>query len=758
MEGTTRAATGRQGLHQIVYRWQHQDLFGHKGLGPAATSLSIAELARITPDLAEAVTAEFGGDGAPSASTSLLHVDSFAAAVHRAPTEFECGRLANHAHVLLGSRAELTPHVVLALDGWEWRHGQPQLGEIPVGRRLDRVPRAILDDALTARAFALRDAARRQADALTFLLAAVLRRPTASFSVRLADCGGDAVALLWGLFDLVTVPLPGPLTFSTYETDDETHRPRFVVVPRWPSQLPSGRHRVDPDTEARTDVFRDAAERMVARYVADDWDTMYPLLRGLQELRRIPPYDRAVEIRERFGAAEVFVVGAQPRLETPEVVPGESDEALTRASAPYDSRFAAEREADAAASRADARVDPEEPQVPNGPDAGPGAGEAPGEPAGSALGTPARTDSPSPPEAGAGAGAGLAAGAAQPLPRRTPGRGPRPGPRIPKRVSAEAAGSAGAASPAPPATGSAPTPPSEPPAQGAGRIPPPASGSRPEPAPDRADAVRSAAEQPVSRAPSQPSGQEIGRAPSAGTPRPVPIPARADADPATVEPPAPLPPAALDERPAPALTEPEAFPRSAAALPERPEEPPPSAGPADREAWKQRGVYDEDIDALEFATDQIATGGADRAVAFVEDVVALAVALELADVRLLPYIAEHLPRRLDDAPKWSHREREAVRHMLLHPVRYGDRLLGADVAPPVLRRLFERLVRVVLSLEKDPAGLLRILARELMSERRKLPPYPVLDDVLRRSSWEPAYHRELGRRWAELNPPWTGGP
>lgn len=553
MEGTT--TPGRQGLHQIVYRWQHRDLFGHKGLGPVATSLPTADLARFAPDVAQTVTGEFGGDGAPSASTSFVHVDSFAAVVHRVAAEYEGGRLTNDAHVLLGTRAELTPHAVLALDGWGWRRDQLPLAEIPVGRRLDRVPREILDDALADRAFALRDAARRQADALTVVLAAVLRRPTSGFSIRLADTGGNSAALLWGLFDLVTVPLPGPLTFSTYEIDDETTRPRFVVVPRWPQQLPSGRYRIDPESEARTDVYRDAAERLVARYVADDWDTMYPFLRGLQELRRSAPYDRAEEICERLGGSGEFAVAVEPAPEEPETP-----------------------------------AQPEEPE-------------------------------PAPPEA------------VQEAPRETP---------------------------APPA-------------------------------------------------------------------------------------------------PAPALAEPEAFPRTPAGAPERPEEPPPSAGPADRDRWKRRGVYDEDIDALEFATDQISAGGADRAVAFVEDVVALAVALELADVRLLPYIAEHLPSRFDDAPKWSHRERQAVRHVLLHPVRYGDRLAEARVAPPVIRHLFDRLVRVVLSLEKDPAKLLRVVARELMSERRKLAPYPVLDDVLRRSSWEPAYHQELGRRWAELNPPWADG-
>lgn len=588
MEGTTSATTGRQELHQIVYRWQHRDLFGSKGLGPVATSLPMADLARLTPDIVPAVTAEFGGDGAPSESTSFVHVDSFAAAVYRVAAEYEGGRLANDAHVLLGTRAELTPHAVLALDGWAWRAGEPELADIPVGRRLGRVSPDALDDALAERAFALRDAARGQADALAVVLAAVLRRPTSGFSIRLADCGGDPVALLWGLFDLVTVPVPGPLTFSTYETDDDEARPRFVVVPRWTPQLPDGRYRIKPDTEARTDVFRDAADLMVERYVADDWDTMYPLLRGLQDLRRTAPYDRAEAIRARLGGGEGFAVAT-------------------------------------------------------------GAGTK-------------RTDAPE---------------AESPATAWTDAR-------------------------------------------------------REEPQTDPETVTRRA--EPSRAAPSE-------AVPSQEVPGP--------AEPPWSEPPAP--------DPAPALAEPEAFPRSPVTAPERPEEPPPSAGPADRERWKRRGVYDEDIDALEFATDQITTGGADRAVAFVEDVVALAVALELADVRLLPYIAEHLPSRFDDAPKWSHRERQAVRHVLLHPVRYGDRLAEAHVAPPVMRHLFDRLVRVVLSLEKDPAKVLRVLARELMSERRKLAPYPVLDDVLRRSSWEPEYHRELGRRWAELNPPWTDG-
>ncbi|MGR6997091.1 hypothetical protein ACU686_01480 [Yinghuangia aomiensis] len=122
------------------------------------------------------------------------------------------------------------------------------------------------------------------------------------------------------------------------------------------------------------------------------------------------------------------------------------------------------------------------------------------------------------------------------------------------------------------------------------------------------------------------------------------------------------------------------------------------------------------------AVAQIADGGADRAVAFVEDVVALVAALELADVRLLPYIAAQLPHRFDDAPAWTVRERRAVRYALARPDRYGARLAEADVARDVVRTLLDRLARVVLSLEKDPAVPLRVLARDMLGDRRKLPP------------------------------------
>lgn len=812
MEGTTRPTTSRQPLHQIVYRWQRQDLFGRKGLGPAATSLPVADLARLVPDLSEAVAAEFGGDGVPLTSTSLIHVDSFAAVVHRVASEFEQGRLGNHAHVLLGARAALTPHAVLALDGWTWRVGQPQLAEIPVGRRLARVPATILEDALAERAFQLRDAARTLPEALTVVLAAVLRRPTMGFSVRLADCGGDPVALLWGLFDLITVPLPGPLTFSTYETADGTTRPRFVVVPRWPSQLWSGRHRIDPDAEARTDVFREAAELMVRRYVEDDWDTMYPLLRGLQGLRRHQPYDRAVEIRERFGTGRDFGAGAVSlRLPNEEIVPGESAEALSRAATWQESRLAAEageEAADAAVAVAEAEAAdashvgepvavalPIRDVPPRGPDATldellhaeepeESAATAPA-PRAAAAAVPSAGPEPAPAATTASAATAAPESAAHepaaqesirptagtPLPRRTPNAGR---PAIP--TTRETRSGAVQPPPAPlPRTSGEPTESqATPPEATEGKAPPPGRSVLPrrplrgvrsarprrhdhDPAsePDATSAHGVAL--PGPGAMSESAEPEAAHAPTAEDVEHAPVPTTGEASPAgDVDADSAT---GTDAERDPALSEPEAFPlRPPAAVPTRPEDPPPSAGNADRERWKRRGVYDEDIDALEFAADQIADGGADRAVAFVEDVVALAVALELADLRLLPYVAEHFPRRLDDAPKWTQRERQAVRDVLLHPVRYGDRLEEAGVEPKVVRRMFERLVRVVLTLEKDPSRPLRALALDLMSDRRRLAPYPVLDDVLRRSSWEPAYYQELGRRWAELNPPAEAEP
>ncbi|MGW0659702.1 hypothetical protein [Streptodolium elevatio] len=869
MEGSTQPTTSRQPLHQIVYRWQRQDLFGRKGLGPAATSLPVADLARLVPDLSEAVAAEFGGDGAPQNSTSLIHVDSFAAVVHRVASEFEQGRLGNHAHVLLGTRAALTPHAVLALDGWSWRTGQPQLAEIPVGRRLARVPDTVLDDALAERAFALRDAARTRAEELTVVLAAVLRRPTMGFSVRLADVG-DPVALLWGLFDLITVPLPGPLTFSTYETTDGTTRPRFVVVPRWPSQSWSGRHRIDPDSEARTDVFREAAELMVRRYVEDDWDTMYPLLRGLQGLRRHQPYDRAVEIRDRFAAGtDLGAGGGTPlRLSNEEVVPGESTQALSRAAAWQEARLAEEaaaaetgHEADAGGTGPAAEAGREAwsdvgsgPRADTGPHAASTTTAAPptaadpgtagaaevrvaeppvrpvrdvppdepdatldqllgGDPPETARSAPARSDTsavmftePAGSEVAAAEAAPRITGA--PLPRRTPNAGhpaipttrdgrqtaslappPHPGDAAvppdddrpddfrPEEIRAEEVPSAEAlpedtASASPAARSVLPRRPlrgvrsARPKRPGAGPEPDvPAERAEAHPAAGRAEAYPDRDAAPGLGGPEPAPGQAIHQAPAAA-PEPasddhVPVQApdqgrkraaEADRDPDLD--PGLAPEVGADHDLDPVLAEPEAFPlRPPAAVPLRPEDPPPSAGNADRERWKRRGVYDEDIDALEFAADQVADGGADRAVAFVEDVVALAVALELADLRLLPYVAEHFPRRLDDAPKWTQRERQAVRDVLLHPARYGDRLVEAGVEAKVVRRMFERLVRVVLTLEKDPARPLRALALDLMSDRRRLAPYPVLDDVLRRSSWEPAYYQELGRRWAELNPP-----
>ncbi|MDI2131818.1 hypothetical protein [Yinghuangia seranimata] len=715
MEGSTRATTTRQPLHQIVYRWQRQDLFGRKGLGPAATSLPVADLARLGPDLADSVAAEFGGDGAPLTSTSLVHVDAYAAVVHRVAAEFEQGRLGNNAHVLLGTRAALTPHAVLALDGWSWRAGQPALGEIPVGRRLARVPAKILDDALTERAFALRDAAREQGDALAVVLAAVLRRPTMGFSLRTADTGGDPVGLLWGLFDLITVPLPGPLTFSTYETADDTGRPRFVVVPRWPSRLWSGRHRIDPDAEARTDVFRVAADLMVRRYADSDWDTMYPLLTGLQSVRGMPPYDRAVEIRDRFAAASGTTAGWSGGIATDAAL---AAEAVDRVHEAVESGF---------------DTTPDEPADDDGP-VDPLERTA-------RLRAAGLVRAPEPLRVGPTAFDDLEwdEAEAEAYAERGGGRGDESSTFafFDKRVGDDEGGAVGPEPEPGPGPGRGPEP---------GRGPGDGAASGDETGPDggrgplpRQDGARDA---------------DVGRGVE-----PAP---ESDLTEATGLHTAAVP--AFDDD---ALSgEPEAFPRRSApaaqtvgaALPDRPDAPPPSAGTAEHERWKHRGVYDEDIDALKFAADQVADGGAERAVAFVEDIVALAAALELADIRLMPYVVEHLPRRLDDAPRWSQRERHAVRHTLLYPVRYGDRLVEAGVDPQAVRHLFERVVRVVLTLEKDPAKPLRILAQDMVSDRRRLAPYPVLDDVLRHSAWDEVYYQEIGRRWLELNPFAEGEP
>ncbi|MGC0422534.1 hypothetical protein [Embleya sp. AB8] len=204
--------------------------------------------------------------------------------------------------------------------------------------------------------------------------------------------------------------------------------------------------------------------------------------------------------------------------------------------------------------------------------------------------------------------------------------------------------------------------------------------------------------------------------------------------------------------------------------PPTPGAPPTSAGNAPWSVWAEYGVPDTEVDKIRRAVKRLpdkptlrerALGGgaAKTEVAGIDNVVTLAVALRLADLRVLPVLADRLITRLEQrrrqlAPEaWNPDDLRAMRETLLDAEQFGDRLAAAGAGEKRTRKLLEQLLVVVLAPKTDTKGILRQVAICTLSDRRDRSPNPLIEEILLNSQWAEAFRTELGRRWSEQNPP-----
>lgn len=305
-------------LDHIVYRWGFSSLLGRQGMGPIATTLNERELRSWHGELENHVSMDRSLARSPSWSASrVFHKDRYALILREASTHTG-NRDGNNAHVLLDPQCLVDAHHMLAAV---WLHGRvspgvahpaPVLETVGQGERLGLL--RVRPDAYDLhRHEAIRTLARRDARLLEIVLAAVLRHPDMAYTLCAQDVGYDIVPLLWGLFDLAMGLAAGNWTFSTYETSDSVIKPRFVLVPKWPSAPPSrGRIRIDPYEEPRAgaDVFREAAAVLVDLYLRNPWPVVDARLDKLDAMVHDVPFleraaivaDRAVDTRLSHSA------------------------------------------------------------------------------------------------------------------------------------------------------------------------------------------------------------------------------------------------------------------------------------------------------------------------------------------------------------------------------------------------------------------------------------------------------------------------
>lgn len=210
-----------------------------------------------------------------------------------------------------------------------------------------------------------------------------------------------------------------------------------------------------------------------------------------------------------------------------------------------------------------------------------------------------------------------------------------------------------------------------------------------------------------------------------------------------------------------------------ASAPESPPTPgalPTSAGNAPWSMWAGYGIPDTEVDKIRRAVKRLpekptlrerALGGgaAKTAVAGIDNIVTLAVALRLADLRVLPVLADRLTTRLEQrrrqlAPEaWNPDDLVAMRETLLDAEQFGDRLEASGAGEKRTRKLLEQLLVVVLAPKTDTKGVLRQIAICVLSDRRDRSPNPLIEEILLNSQWSEDFRTELGRRWSEQNPP-----
>jgi len=598
----------------------------------------------------------------------------------------------NNARVLLDPGRDLGPHAALVLTEDSVWANIPAVEDAARGYDLAPLPADLVTGALDAHAERLRVRAREQAYLLEVAVAAVLRHPGRFFSFRQVDVGIDPVPMLWGLSDLLLWLVPVSFTFSTFETRDDSGRPRFVVLPRRARDAEpwAGRYRlmVREEPKAGSDVHAHAAALLVSRYTDTDWPGIHRLLEGMRDLRRLG-HDRAGErsreICERLGRrqAPAPTPVASP---TPAPTPARASRTSARVSVAEPAPVRVRRVVTMSA-------DDEEPAFPSSP----------------------TDDRPEP---------------------------DRPDPAFPAdaedtvpvaRESREADPHGASADPADDAHA------------------PEATGPRSVDLPWFPDPDGGTDFQENEDAFAEPwpgFEEERGELPIPA----LPIPDDADDDPDT-------------------LPDPDAYdPDRGRESPPTPGTLPPSAGNAPWSMWVAYGIPDTEVDKIRRAVKRLpdkptlrerALGGgaAKSAVAEIDNIVTLATALRLADVRILGVIADRLTTRLEQrrrqlAPEaWNPDDLAAMRETLLDAEQFGDRLTAAGAGDKRTRKLFEQLLTVVLGPRGDTRGVLRQIAMCVMSERRDRSPNPLIEAILLDSPWGEQFRTELGRRWSEQNPP-----
>ncbi|WP_406295388.1 hypothetical protein OG948_09340 [Embleya sp. NBC_00888] len=681
------------GFRQIVYRRQEDSLLGGRGLGPIAASVSRDELPGWHDEVREHVAVDADDRGAPVTSVALVHTGRGAAVIRR---EYVVD--GNNARVLLDPGRDLGPHAALVLTQDAVWAGEPALEDIPRGYGLAPLAPDFVAHALDAHAERLRGRARDQAYLLEVAVAAVLRHPGRFFSFRQRDVGIDPVPMLWGLSDLLLWLVPVSFTFSTFETLDHSAKPRFVVVPRRPrdAQPWAGRYRlvVRDEPKAGSDVHAHAAALLVSRYTDTDWPGIHRLLEGMRDLRRFP-HERAEE-RSREICTRLGRWSAAPRPPVAEAV-AQAEEAAEVASEPVPEPALVAAVVPAWGERVERvelaeRVE-REPRVVT-------VSAAEEEPAFPYAAEPVRTS-----------------------------------------VSARAevpASSSAASSPSSPSSATART----------------ARAGEPAKAAEAADVTWYADDGAVFEeiedaftGPWPGFEEERGELPIPALPFTEDDPdADADAD---------------------AGADPEA---GGAGSPPTPGALPASAGNAPWSMWAGYGIPDTEVDKIRRAVKRLpdkptlrerALGGgaAKTEVAGIDNIVTLAVALRLADLRVLPVLADRLTTRLEQrrrqlAPEaWNPDDLLAMRETLLDAEQFGDRLDAAGAGEKRTRKLFEQLLVVVLAPKTDTKGVLRQIAICVLSDRRDRSPNPLIEEILLNSQWGEEFRTELGRRWAEQNPP-----
>jgi hypothetical protein len=228
-----------------------------------------------------------GFDGTSSVGVRFGALAGRPTLIHRSPTR---------AYVLIApaGSTSIGPRHALALSA-----GSTDAldADVHPGARLPRLESGPLDAETALREGGLRARARKHADVLVDVLAALLTWPGETFALSEADGVADPSAVLWGVCDLLTPLLPAAPTFSTLTTPERDDGPQLVVHELWPEvgAGPGRRHRIVPgeDLYSMGDTHRAAAEALVRCHGALPWAEAAARIAPLSAYRSAAPTVRS---------------------------------------------------------------------------------------------------------------------------------------------------------------------------------------------------------------------------------------------------------------------------------------------------------------------------------------------------------------------------------------------------------------------------------------------------------------------------------